>query len=99
MQLSAQCIAHVLHLRRMAWLIFKFHEPVMGRRAFVAIPAASSLAFLAACGKEALAPALAPRFRRNPGGTVNYYINNPVCIDPYNVQERQGTVSSSCLMR
>ena len=71
---------------------FKFHEPVMGRRAFVGGSlAASSLAFLAACGKKGGSSAAGSASGATSGATVNYYINNPVCIDPYNVQEDQGT--------
>lgn len=71
---------------------FKFHEPVMGRRAFVGGSlAASSLAFLAACGKKGGSSTAGSASGATSGSTVNYYINNPVCIDPYNVQEDQGT--------
>ena len=71
---------------------FKFHEPVMGRRAFVGGSlAASSLAFLAACGKKGGSSAAGSASGATSGATVNYYINNPVCIDPYKVQEDQGT--------
>ena len=71
---------------------FKFHEPVMGRRAFVGGSlAASSLAFLAACGKKGGSSTAGSASGATSGATVNYYINNPVCIDPYNVQEDQGT--------
>ena len=71
---------------------FKFHEPVMGRRAFVGGSlAASSLAFLAACGKKGGSDTAGSASGATSGSTVNYYINNPVCIDPYNVQEDQGT--------
>ena len=64
-----------------------FHQPVMGRRAFVGgTLAASSMAFLAACGKKG-----GDASGSESGSTLNFYINNPVCIDPYNVQEDQGT--------
>ena len=64
-----------------------FHQPVMGRRAFVGgTLAASSMAFLAACGKKG-----GDTSGSESGSTLNFYINNPVCIDPYNVQEDQGT--------
>ena len=64
-----------------------FHQPVMGRRAFVGgTLAASSMAFLAACGKKG-----GDASGSDSGSTLNFYINNPVCIDPYNVQEDQGT--------
>ena len=68
------------------------NQPVVGRRAFVGgTLAASSLAFLAACGKKD-APAAGSSETTSTGGAIlNYYINNPVCIDPYNVQEDQGT--------
>lgn len=69
------------------------NQPVVGRRAFVGgTLAASSLAFLAACGKkENTASGSGSTSTAAEGGTLNYYINNPVCIDPYNVQEDQGT--------
>ena len=68
----------------------KFHQPVMGRRAFIGGSlAASSMAFLAACGKKGGDSAGASS--SDGGKTLNFYINNPVCIDPYNVQEDQGT--------
>ena len=64
-----------------------FHQPVMGRRAFVGgTLAASSMAFLAACGKKG-----GDASGSESGAKLNFYINNPVCIDPYNVQEDQGT--------
>ena len=64
-----------------------FHQPVMGRRAFVGgTLATSSMAFLAACGKKG-----GDASGSESGSTLNFYINNPVCIDPYNVQEDQGT--------
>ena len=64
-----------------------FHQPVMGRRAFVGgTLAASSMAFLAACGKKG-----GDASGSESGSKLNFYINNPVCIDPYNVQEDQGT--------
>lgn len=68
---------------------FKFNEPVVGRRAFVGgTLAASSLAFLAACGKKGGDQG---GNAKAEGATLRYSINNPVCIDPYNVQEDQGT--------
>ena len=70
----------------MADLKKEFHQPVMGRRAFIGgTLAASSLAVLAGCGKKGGGSDA-------KGGTVlTYGLNNPVCIDPYNVQEDQGT--------
>ncbi len=71
-----------------------FHEPVVGRRAFVGGSlAASSLAFLAACGKkgDSSTAGSSSDSSTTAGGTLSYYINNPTCIDPYNVQEDQGT--------
>ena len=63
------------------------------RRAFVGgTLAASSLAFLAACGKKGGDTGAGSADGGSAsGGTLNFYINNPVCIDPYNVQEDQGT--------
>ena len=54
---------------------------MMGRRTFVAGSlAASALAALAGCGKkDAGAGAGAAA-----GGTMKFYINDPVAIDPYN---------------
>lgn len=78
------------HLKEDGMADFKFNEPVVGRRAFVGgTLAASSLAFLAACGKKEAAQGSGDAAAA--GTTLNYYINNPVCIDPYNVQEDQGT--------
>lgn len=75
----------------MAEMKNEFHQPVVGRRAFVGgTLAASSLAFLAACGKKD-APAAGSADAAAEGVTLNFSINNPVCIDPYNVQEDQGT--------
>ena len=71
---------------------FKVNEPVMGRRAFVGGSlAAGSLAFLAACGQKGDGAGSGDAAAADGGKTLNYYINNPVCIDPYNVQEDQGT--------
>lgn len=68
-----------------------FHQPVMGRRAFVGgTLAASSMAFLAACGKKG-----GDASGSDSGSKLNFYINNPVCIDPYNVQEDQALRSST----
>ena len=60
---------------------------MMGRRTFVkGSLAASALAALAACGKKT---------DSTTGGSTSskltWYLNNPECIDPYNVQEDQGT--------
>ena len=66
---------------------FKVNEPVMGRRAFVGGSlAAGSLAFLAACGQKGDGAGSGDAPATDGGKTLNYYINNPVCIDPYNVQ-------------
>lgn len=42
------------------------------------------MAFLAACGKKG-----GDASGSESGSKLNFYINNPVCIDPYNVQEDQ----------
>ena len=66
------------------------HQPTMGRRTFVkGSLAASALAALAACGKKA-ADAPAATSGEATGGTLNYYINNPAAIDPYDLEEDQG---------
>ncbi|MBY4797037.1 ABC transporter substrate-binding protein [Collinsella sp. AGMB00827] len=66
-------------------------ETKISRRSFVGGSlAAGTLALLAACGKKG-APAAGGGSAAASGGTLNYYINNPKCIDPYNVQEDQGT--------
>ena len=60
----------------------------MNRRTFVkGSLAASAMAALAACGKKGSAPAASVEAT---GGTLNYYINNPVAIDPYDLEEDQG---------
>ena len=65
------------------------HPPVMGRRAFVGgALATSTLAFLAACGKKG--GDAGSGADGASGGTLTFYINNPVSIDPYNCQETQG---------
>ena len=67
----------------------------MGRRAFVGgTLAASSMAFLAACGKKG-----GDASGSESGSTLNFYINNPVCIDPYNVQEDQALSRVPALRR
>ncbi|OUP08026.1 ABC transporter substrate-binding protein [Collinsella sp. An2] len=72
----------------------KINQPVVGRRAFVGgTLAASSLAFLAACSNNNASNAGSSTGGDSApaaGNTLNYYINNPVCIDPYNAQEDQG---------
>ncbi len=58
----------------------------MNRRTFVGgALAASALTALAACGKNNAATSGAS------GGTLKFYINDPVAIDPYNTQESEGT--------
>ena len=70
----------------------KFHQPMVGRRAFIGGGlAAGTLAFLAACGQKGGSGTGSAASEGTTGGTLNYYINNPVCIDPYNTQEDQGT--------
>ena len=64
---------------------------VMGRRTFIkGSLAASALAALAACGKN-----------EGSGATkvMKYYINEPVSIDPYNLQESEGTAVGHLLFR
>ena len=66
----------------------------IGRRTFLkGSAAASALLTLAACKKEdgSAAGGDATAQAASGGATVNYYINNPVSIDPFNVQEDQGT--------
>lgn len=50
--------------------------------------AASALAALAGCGQKGGGAAAEGGAT---GGTLRYYINNPVCIEPFNLQEDQGT--------
>lgn len=73
-----------------------FHQPVMGRRAFVGgTLAASSMAFLAACGKKG-----GDASGSDSGSTLNFYINNPVCIDPTTsrrIRALRSSTSSSTL--
>lgn len=69
------------------------HQPMMGRRTFVKGGlAASALAALAACGKKSDkdAGSGSATTGKTKGGTFNYYINNPVSIDPYDAEEDQG---------
>lgn len=54
--------------------------------------AASTLAVLAGCGQKGGGEAATDgETTAATGGTLRYYINNPVCIDPFNLQEDQGT--------
>ena len=54
--------------------------------------AASALAVLAGCGQKGGGEAATDgETTAATGGTLRYYINNPVCIDPFNLQEDQGT--------
>lgn len=63
------------------------NDHVVSRRGFIGGGlAASVLATLAACGKRDGSTGQGKK-----GGTLKYYINNPVAIDPYNTQEDQGT--------
>ena len=61
----------------------------IGRRTFVKGGlAASALLALAGCGKTGTQGG---GNASAGGGTLKYYLNNPVAIDPYNTQEDQGT--------
>lgn len=63
---------------------------MMGRRSFVAGSiAACALAALGGCGKKNSSSSNGGAGQT--GGTVKYYINDPVAIDPYNVQESEGS--------
>lgn len=63
----------------------------MNRRTFVkGSLAASAMAALAACGKKSTSSDSASSSDGSTGGTLNYYINNPTSIDPYDLEEDQG---------
>ena len=71
-----------------------FVNKPMGRRAFVGGTLATGvLAMLAGCGQKGAATGSgsAAAGEGAQGGTLRYYINNPVCIEPFNLQEDQGT--------
>ena len=56
-----------------------FHQPVMGRRAFVGgTLAASSMAFLAACGKKG-----GDASGSDSGSTLNFYHENDSMYDRF----------------
>ena len=80
----------------------KFHQPVMGRRAFVGgALATSALAALAGCagnkGTAAGSGSAAAADVKLTDNTFIYYLSEPAFIDPYNAQENQGTaVVYSC---
>ena len=80
----------------------KFHQPVMGRRAFVGSAlATSALAALAGCsggGKKAAGSGdAAASDVKLTDNTFSFYLSEPAFIDPYNAQENQGTaVIFSC---
>ncbi len=61
----------------------------MNRRTFVkGSLAASAMTALAACGKKSTDSTTSGD--GSTGGTLNYYINNPTSIDPYDLEEDQG---------
>jgi peptide/nickel transport system substrate-binding protein/oligopeptide transport system substrate-binding protein len=67
-----------------------YKQPMMGRRTFVKGGlAASALVALAGCGKKG-GDATSATTGTTSGSTLNYYLNNPECIDPFNCQEDQG---------
>ena len=71
---------------------FEKKQPVLDRRHFVGgALAASALAALAGCTKGGTTTGGSAATGGAQGGTLRYYINNPVCIEPYNLQEDQGT--------
>ncbi len=53
--------------------------------------AASALAALAGCGKNSNASSSSSSDAASTGGTFKFYISDPVAIDPYNLQESEGT--------
>ena len=70
----------------------KINQPVVDRRHFVGgALAASSLALLAGCSNGTSSTGSSSDGGSTAAsGIVNYYLNNPVSIDPYNAQEDQG---------
>ena len=64
---------------------------MMGRRSFIGGSiAAAALTALAGCGKKG-GSASGDKSGGNKGGTLKFYINEPVAIDPYNTQESEGS--------
>ena len=64
----------------------------MKRRSFVQGGlAASTLAALSACGKKSTTTDSGDDAGAATGSTFRYYVSNPDCIDPYNLNEDQGT--------
>jgi len=64
--------------------------------------AASALAGLAACSSSSTGSSSSTSSSTSDtgtytGGTVSFYINDPVAIDPYNCQESEGTQVVKCL--
>ena len=73
---------------------------VVSRRTFVQGGlAASALAALAACGKNSSSSSSSTTSTdtASTGGTFKFYISDPVAIDPYNLQESEGTQVGHCL--
>ena len=67
---------------------------MMGRRSFVSGSiAATALAALAGCGKKS-GSSDSKGGGAKTGGTLKYFISEPVCIDPYNCQESEGSAVS-----
>ena len=73
----------------MAWLIL-CSTSVWVVAPLSAVPCCELHGFLAACGKKG-----GDASGSESGSKLNFYINNPVCIDPYNVQEDQALRSST----
>ncbi|MGL5173456.1 MAG: ABC transporter substrate-binding protein, partial [Olsenella sp.] len=62
--------------------------------------AAGALAGLAACSSSngsSTSTTASNSSSTYTGGSVSYYINDPVAIDPYNCQESEGTQVVKCL--
>ncbi|MBM6756479.1 ABC transporter substrate-binding protein [Collinsella tanakaei] len=72
----------------------EFLNKPVGRRTFVGGALATGvLAALAGCGQKGgnTTATGSGEGGSATGGTLRYYINNPVCIEPFNLQEDQGT--------
>ena len=72
----------------------EFLNKPVARRTFVGGALATGvLAALAGCGQKGGTDTAGSTSAGGSatGGTLRYYINNPVCIEPFNLQEDQGT--------
>ncbi|AEB07351.1 extracellular solute-binding protein family 5 [Coriobacterium glomerans PW2] len=77
---------------------FKVRQPIVGRRQFIGgTLAASALAALAACSPAGKGSGSTDGGGSSASNKISYFLSDPKAIDPYNLQEDQGTQVGHCL--